>query len=408
MVNAIKRHRGKNTEEDRKKRPKVLFIFTLLLTVIVLAIVYFLLPNILGGKGNASSKIRQMRQLTLEIGKLETDLKKQEVEFSDLVKKYYEQTGEKFPELTALGLSREQKKVLEEKIKNQKDFSIKDLLNDILDKTDEISEIKKTIIKYEALLPKPHIAIEGENHYQIAMNFLINEKGISKEKAGEIVERTALFDPLMQGFRVWNLFSGNEYGTFVTQGDAPISPNELIRQAKKEIIDARDKAISEKERLAAEIKNLEKTRNNIKAEVKNLRKEKAELEKQNDYLSKQNEEMNGEIKRMMNSLYYLVDLEINLKKAGILKSVFLGSPKLKEISPEDFKQTIDLRETNTIEIFAGQFEHLEEIKEITLYPRFYKKDIDYKVTILETKHKAVLTISDVEKFKRERVVISVE
>ena len=117
--------------------------------------------------------------------------------------------------------------------------------------------------------------------------------------------------------------------------------------------------------------------------------------------------MKREIERMLNSLYYMVELERNLKKTGILKSVFLGLPTLKEISPKYFNQTIDVRETNTIEIFARQFE-LSEIDKITLHPRFYKRDIDYIVTMIESKQKAVVTILAVEKFKTKRVVISVK
>lgn len=406
-LNKVKKHDTENISIFGEKGTKLLYFSIISLTVILISMVYFLLPGILGEKKVGSPIIRQMRNLTAQVGKLETELKHKENELSDLLKKYYQQTGEKLPELSALGLSAEQQKTLENRIKNQEDVSIKELLNEILVKKREISRIEETIKKYEALLPKPHTVTEGQNHYQIAADFLVNEKGVEKEKAIGLVERTALFDELMKGFRVWNFYSEGEYGTFVTQGDAPISPNELSKQKRKEIIDAKDKAISEKESLAVEIEILEKTRNNLRTEVKNLRSEKEKLGRQLNVLLTQNEKMKEELDRMINSLYYLVDLESNLKKEGILKSVFLGSPKLKEISPKYFNQTIDLRKTNTIEIFARQFQ-LSDIDKVTLYPRFYKRDVDYKVTIVEKKLKAVVTILSKEKFKTERVVISVK
>ena len=408
MNKETKQNDSKHISIFGKKRTRMLYIFIISLTVLVLAIVYFLIPNIFGDRASVSPQIRQMRELTARVGKLETGLKEKENEFSDLLKKYYELTGEKIPALSALGLSAEQQKVLEDKIKNQGDVSIKELLNDILDKNDEISGIKETIKKYEALLPRPHIVIPGENHYQIAMNFLINEKGIEKKKANWLVQRTALFDSLIQDFKVWNFYSeeGDEYGTFVTQGDAPISPNEISRKAKKEIIDARDSAISEKDRLAAEIENLEKTRDSINSEVENLRDEKEGLIEQLKNLSATNEKMKGEM-QVINSLYYGVKLERDLKKEGILKSVFLGSPKLKEIPPHYFNQAIDLRTKNIIEISAQQF-GLSQINGITLYPRYYNIDKDYKVEILENKQKVILTILAVEKLKNDRVLISVK
>jgi uncharacterized protein YoxC len=403
-----KRHDSKRISIIGKKRTRLLYIFIISLTVLVLAIVYFLIPNIFGDKKSVSPQIRQMRELTAQVGKLETGLKEKENEFSNLLKKYYEQTGEKIPALSALGLSAEQQKVLEDKIKNQGDVSIKELLKDILDKNDEISRIKEIIKKYEALLPRPHIVIEGENHYVIAMNFLINEKKIEERKASRLVERTALFDPLMQGFKVWNFYSkeGDEYGTFVTQGDVSISPNEVSRLAKKKLIDARDSAISEKERLASEIKILEKTRDSINSEVENLRDEKEDLMEQLKNLSAINEKMKGEM-QTINSLYYGVKLERDLKKEGILKSVFLGSPKLQEIPPQYFNQAIDLRTKNIIEISAQQLE-LSQINGITLYPVYYNRDKDYKIEILENKQKAILTILAVEKLKNDRVIICVK
>jgi predicted nuclease with TOPRIM domain len=406
MDDAIKRYEGKNAKEDRKKRSKVLFTFTLLLTVIVITMVYAFLPGILGDK-ETSPQIRQMRQLTAEVGKLETFLKKREEEFSNLVKKYYEQTGENLPELSALDLSAGQMKVLEEKIKSQKDVSMQELLNDILEKTNEISSIKETIKKYETLLPKPHIVIEGENHYQIAMSFLINEKNIEIGRARWLVERTALFDPLISRFRVWNFYSEGEFGTFVTQGDAHVSPGELSRQTKKQLMDARDKAISEKERLSAEIKILQKARDNIMSEKKNLSAEKEKLNEQLKNFITENEALNKQIQRMLNSLSYMVDLESNLKEKDILKSKFLGSPKLTGISSEYFNQTIDLRDKQTIEIFAQKF-ILPRIRDINLYPTFYEKGKDYRVEIDKSKQKAVLIFLAVDKFKTGRVIISVK
>lgn len=413
MPNAINRHSGKNGEEDRKKRSKVLFTFTLLLTVIVITMVYFLIPDILGEK-ETSSQIRQMTQLTAEVGKLETILKKKELEFSNLIKKYLEQPDEDLPELNASGLTEGQTKIIEEKIKNRKDPFIKELLRNMLNKNDEISEIKQTIKEYAALLPRPHIVILGDIHYKIAADFLINEKQVEKDIAIRLIERTALFDELMPGFKVWNFYSGDAYGTFVTQGDASISPNELIRNAKKDLINARDKAISEKKSLAAEIEKLEKTRDSIKSEVENLRIEKNNLKTQNDNLSKENEEMkekieeiNAYIKEMKNSLSYMIDVEKNLKMKGILKSKFLGSPKLEKIPFEYFTHTIDLSKNSKIEISAQQLK-LSKIDGIALYPKFYERDIDYSVEIDEKKLKATLTFLAVDKFKTGRVIISVK
>lgn len=52
----------------------------------------------------------------------------------------------------------------------------------------------------------------------------------------KLAERTLLFDSLVPGFKVWNFYSGDEYGSFITQGNAPISPNEISRRNKKALV----------------------------------------------------------------------------------------------------------------------------------------------------------------------------
>lgn len=405
-----KRHDTKRISLIGKKRTRLLYIFIISLTVLVLAIVYFLIPNILGDRESVSPKIRQMRELSEKVGKLETQVHQKQNEILKLMEEYNKQTGDKLELFSRLGLSDEEKKILEDKIKNQQDVSIKDLLNDILDKNKEISEKKGKIKQYETLLPSPHIVVGGENHYQIATAFLINEKQVEKKKAFWLVERTALFESLIPGFKVWNFYSGNEYGTFVTQGNAAISPNEVSRQAKKKLIDEKEIAIAAKDKLEEELKILESKKeqlisqtNKLNSQIKVLKDGEQELKSRIKILSQKEAEM----QRKINSLFYVVDSKNNLIKKEIIKGGFLRRTKLNETSPEYFKESIDLRKKKTIEIFPQKFD-LSEIDEITLYPKFYKKGIDYEVKMDANKQKAVLTFLADEKFKSDRVVISVK
>jgi hypothetical protein len=66
-----------------------------------------------------------------------------------------------------------------------------------------------------------------------------------------------------------------------------------------------------------------------------------------------------------------------------------------------------LSKNDKIEISAQQF-NLSKIDDIALYPKFYEKNIDYKVEIEKNKRKAVLTFLALEKFKTGRVIISVK
>lgn len=379
-----------DTFDKPKERKKIRLLYTpiIFLAMIVLVIVFFLVPIDPEAKGSSSPKPHQMRKLAAKIGILETEVYEKQEELFNLLKVYNQKTGESLPALKSLGLSDDERKILEDKIIKEEDLSIKSLLKDILDRDSKISRLKSEMVNYEALIPKSHIAAEGETHYKIAMDFLIIEKNVEKERAAKLVEETLLFDPLIPGFRVWNFYSNDEFATFVTQGSAGISPIELRREPQKKSGDITNGALDEEKRLTAKIKELRTVRYQLESQIKNLQRE-------------------------LNLLFYMVDLKKNLRERGIIEKqkilgvLKVGSPKLKKVSPADYDQKIDLRTEKIIEIYANQF-NLDEIKKVTLYPGFYNKDVDYKIEIDVDKKKAIVKILITEKFRRDRVVISVE
>jgi len=385
--------------KDATKKKNWLYISIILPPIIILVIVFFLIPIDPEASTGSSPKPPQMRKLAAKIGRLETELNEKQEELFDLLKAYNQKTGESLAALNSLRLSDDERKILEDKILKEEDLSIKSLLRDILDRDSQISRLKSEMAQYESLLPQSHLVVEGETHYQIAMDFLVNEKKVEEVRALRLVEETMLFEPLRPGFRVWNFYFNDEFATFVTQGSAAISPTELRKAPEKYRGDIENRAKEEEERLTAKIKNLRAVRNQLEFQIKDLTDEKEKMEKNLN-----------ELERLVNSLFYMVDLEENLLKKGIIKKggfLGLGSPKLKKISPEDYDQKIDLRDNDIIEIYANQIK-INEIKKVTLYPEFYKKGNDYEVKIEEDKQKAIVSILNTEKFRRDRVVISVE
>lgn len=378
-----------------KKQPWILYVIIILLIAAMAVMGYFLFlkkePAI-----ESSGQIRQQIQLTEKVQGMETEKQNKENEIFTLMDEYKEKTGQEIIGINPLDLSDEQKELLEQRIRDEQDVSHKALLEEILEKNKEIRELNEKIAEIEKLLPKPHVVLAGENHYQVAMDFLVNEKKVEQKRAAELVERAALFDTLVPGFKVWNFYTGDEYGTSVTQGTADISPNTLIRRAKKQLVDARDEAISQRDNLANDIKVLEEKRDEIIKQVDTLTNEKTNL------IGKV-----GELNEQVNSLFFLVGSQRELKDKGILKGGFLKSTKLKDVSPEHFTKSMDLRTENQVVISAEEF-GLRKIKKVIVYPEFYKEGKDYKVEIAPDKMSAALTILDAAKFKNERMVISIK
>lgn len=380
--------------DEKKPKSMVLLIVALVITLGLMG--YFLF---FAGEGNSnnSDQIRHMQELTHQVQGMESDVKTKESEIFRLVTEYRQKTGNREPlGFNPTDLGEDAQALLRQRIKEEKDVSIKALLEDILDKKEEIQELKEKIAAIENLLPAPHIVIKGENHYQIALDFLVNEKGVEKEEAIELVNQTALFDELMEGFKVWNFYTGDEYGTSVTQGNASISPNMLVHLAKKRLTDARNQAVSERDKLAGDIKVLEEIQEQVITQADLLAKEKENLITKVTDLNQQ-----------VNSLYYLLDLKDNLEKKGILKSGFLKTTKLRDVSPEHFSQTIDVRSEDQVLISAADL-GIKKIKDVTLYPKFYKEGTNYQVKMTADNRFALLTLVDREKFRNERVVIAVK
>ena len=330
---------------------------------------------------------------------LEKEIQKKENEKLKLIARFEAKTGKKFPIGLIFNLGKKEMQVLEEYIRNEKNISIKELLKVLVKKEDEIRELQeehKTLNEQH----KPHLVKKGENHYQIAIEYLLFQRGLDKAEAKKLLDKALFFDPLTPGFKIWSFYDGKEYSSFVTQGEASISPAELERRKKREI----EKLIDE-ERLKAREREDE-----LKKATKKFNA--AQRKKQNQLeaakkRTKQIEEQKRQMEQQLNSLYYLVDTEKNLRDSGIIAGGFLKRKKLKVMNPMDFKNSIDLRVSKTININAGLL-GLKKIKKVMLFPKHYKKGVDFKIDIGQDKQEANIIILKEEKFKRQSLIISVQ
>ncbi len=383
------------------KNTRIFFFTSLAVLLMLILSGYILLLD--KNNSNNASRVNQMSSLVSKVRSLEENIQTTQDDILSLVKEYRDKTGKTLPTLDVINLSDEERLLLEEKINAETSISIKNLLAEILEKKSEILELNMHIKKIETYLPKPHIVSEGENHYQIAMDYLLNMKGVEKESALSLVERTLLFEPLVPGFKIWNFYSNGEFGSFVSQGSASISPNEVNRHEKWKLTNARDIAIDERDILARDIEVLKKKRKLIIKQINLLNDEKKNLMYRIEELNKENIYM----MEMINSVHYLVDTKNNLIKGGVLKGGFFRSLKLQAVSPELFARNLDLRKRNYINIDLGN-QNISKFKKLTVYPKFYKKDIDYKYSYNNLSNSVKLTFLSKSRLKNERIVISIE
>jgi hypothetical protein len=229
-----------------------------------------------------------------------------------------------------------------------------DLLAAYLAKQDEFTSLKKSIHDLEIRLGNPRLVMPGDTHFKMAYDFLISQTGLPDEGVRRILQQTRLQEPMLPGFKVWNFWLADGFCTFVTQGDAPLTPEEATRQALG----------------------------------------KKRLEKENALTS-------------LNSLFLIVGTLEDLQSRQILVGGFLRSTHIGEIPVAAFRQTIDLRSQREIRIQGAELK-LKEIIRVALFPKEFRSGVDYDLRITPKGRWATVTILKADVFRGRRVVIAVE
>ncbi len=135
------------------------------------------------------------------------------------------------------GLTEDALARLEEHADAEGDASCRGLLERIFEIQGEIDEYCDNMEDLTSSLPPPHRVRKGENHYKLSVDYLMHEHGLARHAADSIVSAAALSSDILEGFHIWFLYDDDAFCTFVTQGQAHISPAVFAKVVKKEILD---------------------------------------------------------------------------------------------------------------------------------------------------------------------------
>jgi hypothetical protein len=221
-------------------------------------------------------------------------------------------------------------------------------------------------------------------------------------EAKSFLAKAPLFHPILIGFTVWNYFHNNVYGTFITQGSAPVSQKHLIRKEKEE-------QKEEKMELEKKIEEMVGKNEGLRGDVQKLVQEKESL---NAQISLQEQKItecqtiNEDLNARLNSLYFIADTKDNLKSRGIIKGTFLGlgGMNIDEVSSGDFTNSINLGEKEFVELKAEDYE-VTQIKKVKLLPKHLDENQDYRVEISGNRQEAKVHILDADKFRLARIIL---
>ncbi|MEW5765425.1 MAG: hypothetical protein ACOYXN_09985 [Acidobacteriota bacterium] len=357
-----------------------------------------------------SKEVTSQMATANKIAKLEQEIDVKQEKVNQLLRQYVQEGGQDIGSVVGQTLTPEQKAVLEQKLKQEQGIGYRDLINDILAKQKDVEDLKVQVQELEKKLPAAVLVQRGDRHYELAMNYLTKEKGLDAAAAKKLVEQVNLMDELVPGFKVWNFYDNGVYGTFVTQGEASVSPYRVIQRAKQELVTARDTAVSQRDNLAKEkttlleqVSDLEKKRDQLNQDVAMLQAEREDLLKKMQELN----DLSEDLRARLNSVFYRIGDRKALVSQGLIQDGVFTRARITNFDEASFPSHLDLRSGDTVK-FTAQEAGVALIKSIKVAPEVsYKPGVDYIAAVLSDGAEGQVKILNVNKFRAERTMVIV-
>lgn len=334
-------------------------------------------------------------QLSHELDRLQNEVQGKNREIATLVRRYQEEGG-RLPDSFGPDLTDEQKALLAKRFQEER-LGTRALLQDILDRDTQIKELKERIGAVEAGLPLWFPAQKGERQEDIVRRFL-TQKAVPEAEAARLISEVHMQrQPLLAGHRVWAYLKDGVLGTWVTTGDAPISPQELDRRAWRTLTDQRDSARREVASLRHNLEVVTQDRTDLKHQLEVLRND---IGGWNDEIEK----LRQEARASRQGARYVAGSKKQLREHGIISGGLFHRAGVRRL---ERLETLDLAQTN--EIVLKSSEHgLDRIQKVNLLPDGFRRDQDYAVQLMRGGTVARLSLLDVDKFKRSTFVVVLE
>ena len=338
--------------------------------------------------------IASLDQLSQELDRLQGDVQKKNQEIARLLD-HYQQHGGKLPENFGPDLTNEQRELLARRFKHER-LGLRATLQDILDRDNEIVSLKKRIAEVETFLPSSVVAKEGDTHEKLLRDFL-RARGVDDVRASGLLQPMSLQTPLVAGHRVWIYYHHGALGSWVSSGDASVSPQLAARETIRVLTEQRDAARAETRSLLDELRGVRRERTALLKELAGLRAIIGESAKEAD-------NMRDIARASLRAARYTAGSKRQLKDRGVISGGFLKRTRLRRLERLD---TLDLSQTAEILLRAEEHD-LPRIRKVKLLPEGFERDQDYAVRLLNRGRVARVALLDVDKFQRATFVVVLE
>jgi hypothetical protein len=301
----------------------------------------------------------------------------------EVLNNYRKRSGNKLPPNVGADLTAEQRVLLVDAIKNERG-NTKGLLQGILERDQRLTQAKSQLREVARKLPD-HVTVstgERQDHLHLAVDYL-KTHGLSDAAAFQLVSQVNLQESLVPGFNVWMYFQNGQFGTWVTQGTATVTPHEhnqnMAVVVQRELGDLRD----EVKKLAPDVADLQQLYALSERAREALQKEsdasKAELRNYAQAVER--------LKVEADTIQYIVGCKKDLVKDQVIDANYgLTSPR--------GGKALQLSTTREIPFEASC---VKTIKKVVLTPGRFVEKTDFSIQTLGPIGK--LTILNPDRFK---------
>lgn len=370
-----------------------------------------------------ATEIETFEELVERLDATEQEIRARQDEIQTTISQYNETHPENQVDaesLTNMALNPDHEAVLNEMLATEADVSYRGLVQEIIDTRGEVAELQQEMQDLRDDLPAPYTVQRGDSHLQVALEYLMDNHGLSAAEARDAVEQTALVESLNVGNQVWLLYMDGMLGTYVTQGTADMSPGRAQRIARarinRRITTLSDERDAAQARAAFIADSLNQVKDMLEERIVFLRSEEERLngqiamlsEARDDALAQRDTEEQAKLEAEMklNSIFYAVNTMDHWKDSRVIKDPFFGGPRVESLSGVGFSQSQDLREGTVLTIERSAFPSLKRIKKVDVFPRTFREGQDYVVAFHPSGERVSIELLAPDNFTGQNVLLA--
>jgi len=381
------------------------------------SVLFFCLVAILSM--NCGHQMEPFQELVKELDETEQEIRTKQESIRSRIQEYNADNPKKQIDTETLNrmvLDSDQAEALSQRLGQEKDVSYRGLIQEIVDTHKQVDILQERIRLLQESLPAPYTVQSVDRHLDVALRYLMENHGLRANQAREAVAQVALVEDLHVGYKIWLLYRDGDFGTYVTQGTASISPGKAQRTAKQRIANRITTLVEERNTAQIFADTLQILHDNLQERILFLRSEESQLQSRIATLAQARdaalaksdmaEQQGRMLEQQLNSIFYAVNTMDHWKELGVISDPFFGGPRVKSLAKVRFSESHDLRAGNILAFSTLTFPELKRIKKVDVFPRTFKDGQEYIVSFDESGDQAFVKLLKPDVFLAQRVIFA--